>query len=423
MGLGLRFGTALKRSWWQLNGPDIRERFSAIARSGEKYMQSHGLCIVFRSHVTEGRLEVFLHPSEEPVRFFEDESYLVVEARTSSAGPGYHAFLVEWLDELAQAGRFSWQVDLGDGVFCDETGYVTHRDFSALQHAMADQFKAVAKYVLEAEADNIKHFNLSLPAGFEVQGEYFAVTTLGFRNRDFFEHFVPERFCLWWNRGLDAKTLANMAASKMWVDITWHPPVNDEEHRDLTIVKVLSARARELDPQIALPEEALRDVDTVLAGVELKNIEQDEIGFRRHPMRWFLTGDWSIALPGYFYQRFDPDNGQMSIWYGDRTVHVTTFDFTPAVLELQWPSSRDGEAEHLRFEDDALRCVATLRRHQEGEISGWLLQAVCNSFSSAALVSILFMDEKDVKWAEAVLRTLQVRLPKAKADQKGVSVH
>lgn len=405
MGLGLRFGWELKRRW----PLEVRERLHAIASSGERFMRIHGLDMLYTASFSDEGLEVFLHPIEEPVRFYAEGGYLVVEARTSSAGPGYHAFVVEWLDQLASAEGFKWQVALGDGDFCDETNYVTDRDFPALQQAMADLFKAIAKYVLQAEANGLSQFNLSLPVGFEVQGDYFAINGLGFWSRHFFDDFIPELFCAWWTYGLDAKALANMAISKMWRDVYWHPPVTEEERRDLAAIQALAARARQFDPLVDLPDRALKDIDVLLSGEELCDIERGEIGFRRRPMRQFLTGGWSICLPGYFYQRVDPDCSQVSIWYGDRTVHVTTLDFDPADLEPQWP--RVGETETLRFETEDFRCTATLRPHQDVDVCGWLLQATCNSFSSVAVFSILYLDEGDRSWAEDVLKTVQIRLP------------
>src|SRR4051812_15241944 len=60
-------------------------------------------------------------------------SEVTVEANTSTAGPGYHAFLVSALDRVETALGLKWAWDAGD----DDTGFVRDRDFAGLQARMA----------------------------------------------------------------------------------------------------------------------------------------------------------------------------------------------------------------------------------------------------------------------------------------------
>jgi len=78
-----------------------------------------------------------LHPAEEDVRFFvDDHDYLICSARTSSAGPGYHAFLVELLEMIQGPAKISWIWDDEEKEFMDETTYFSKRDFNTLQMEM-----------------------------------------------------------------------------------------------------------------------------------------------------------------------------------------------------------------------------------------------------------------------------------------------
>src|SRR5436190_1879545 len=61
----------------------------------------------FRS--SEDFLGIQLHPSEEHIEFSCDENNtLRCSAKTSNAGPGYHAFAVDFIDGLASRCDFKW---------------------------------------------------------------------------------------------------------------------------------------------------------------------------------------------------------------------------------------------------------------------------------------------------------------------------
>ena len=51
-----------------------------------------------------------LHPAEEPIIFSPaNKDELAVAVVTSNAGPGYHAYAMEWLDWLAGALGTVWR--------------------------------------------------------------------------------------------------------------------------------------------------------------------------------------------------------------------------------------------------------------------------------------------------------------------------
>lgn len=80
-------------------------------------------------------LKVYLYPGEEPVFVSYKGSapgngpkrrqapQLVLSARTSSAGPGYHAWLVDLIELVSARLNLDWQWADADGDIGDETGF------------------------------------------------------------------------------------------------------------------------------------------------------------------------------------------------------------------------------------------------------------------------------------------------------------
>ena len=72
---------------------------------------------------------VQFHPAEEEVDFLFQDSWLVCSAKTSSAGPGYHEFLIELLERTRQrACELEWVFIDNVREFCDETDFALQRD-------------------------------------------------------------------------------------------------------------------------------------------------------------------------------------------------------------------------------------------------------------------------------------------------------
>ena len=81
-----------------------------------------------------------LVPFEEDVYGNWQNGKLCISAKTNSAGPGYHAYLIDILDGL---GVKPTSVE-------DEAGYYETRDYTALQNEMAHWLKVVGSMVVDA---------------------------------------------------------------------------------------------------------------------------------------------------------------------------------------------------------------------------------------------------------------------------------
>ena len=127
MGLGLKL---------HVPHEDLNQRtWTELTEAIEAFTMHTGdplLARVVRCDAADGVLHVDLHPAEESVCFYPDSTgALVVEAGSAVAGPGFHAYLVGWLEDLGRSLGVTWVGDRPDEG--DATGYLDHRSFDALQ--------------------------------------------------------------------------------------------------------------------------------------------------------------------------------------------------------------------------------------------------------------------------------------------------
>jgi hypothetical protein len=247
---------------------------------------------------------VQFHPAEEPVDFLFQDSWLVCSAKTSSAGPGYHEFLIELLERAAGRCELEWVFIDYVPEFCDETDFALQRDRQALRMAMARQLLNVGQHLLN-KAD-LKQVGLSMPIELRVAGDYFAVSPLGFWQRDWFEMLVGKtgdelvnqasQFFPWWEAGLNGEFYRRCGLVKCWMDLRWRPPRNQEERDDIDLTLECFERARILPGSAPVPNETTSELKRLLAesNQNQEHIPQRGIGFRRGKIVWGATGTWTI---------------------------------------------------------------------------------------------------------------------------------
>jgi hypothetical protein len=177
-----------------------------------------------RTFLYDGEWLVRLHPAEEEVRLRDSEGEVVFSARTNGCGPGYHAFIVQLMDEVAAATGLQWLPALeGDEEsegFEDETGFFESRNFVDLQRQMASWLRAVAKTASEAEPGDGPCV-LCMPLGTPTPvGWGGALSPMGHFKKAWLEETVlansdllllrAAEFFPWWTQGVDRRTIQNL---------------------------------------------------------------------------------------------------------------------------------------------------------------------------------------------------------------------
>lgn len=304
--------------------------FDSIAKAIEKDCNDPFLAELIKFERFENAMLVTLHPAAEPVIFHQDEGGAVLaQGKTSTLGPGFHAYAVSVLKAVGRICRLEWQWD-------DESGYADDEDFAALQGQMAQYFAALAGQLSRLPED-VSGVAVDMPMGFPppVDLDAFSLTLLGPRSREYWRSVANSKDpaaaaaenYVWWKKDRDADFYDRSARALMWSLVRWRPPADEDEHAFLSLTFDFVARAARSDPARQLPKRE---------AVEIKKLQEvgpedrtpvpppDAIGYYRHRMRLPLPGGWRITLPGYWMETMDEDTHRYCYFHDGNTVGVQT---------------------------------------------------------------------------------------------------
>lgn len=417
MGVGLRIGADISHKPW-LEKESARFEFLCRLRDAIAiYAAQRQMDCLLHQFIVDGTLFSCLHPAAEDVEFCFDGDLLICSAKTSTVGPGYHAYLVEMLEEIGVRCDLPWEwSDEAEG-FEDETGYQEDGDFTRTQDEMCWWLRAVANSVLDCSPDS-GHL-ISMRSNFGLaHHDYFAASATGFWERAFFEeaakrqphalHALAAQFFPWWNKGLDASFWRNAALVQMWERLPWSPPEDDGQRAAYEAALACLEKARRIDPSIPVPEAETAEIKALLSGEQAFPIPPaDRIGFRRLDMRRSLTGNWTIVTPGYFYEKEEEET--VVYWYDDRFIHGSSLSFSPDIPHSWEPGDRaNGALDVFTFDKDGRQGSAVLREDDESGLGRHLLFCKVHAPGSLCLLSIYFRDLGDLAWARGVFESARL---------------
>lgn len=373
----------------------------------------------------EESLLVGFHPAEEPARFFfPTAAVLGCEARTSGAGPGYHAFLVELLQKVGSKCRLRWQWD-GETTG-DDTGFQQHKDFARLRMDMLKWLKGTCGAVLEQATAGATNIKVSLPLDYPsiASDAPFVLTPLGPRTREWVEKMskadgvalqtAGAEFFPWWGRKPDAIFWRNTGLALAWVELPWHPATNEQEQELYGLAQYCFQMVQQGKTTVELPRGLVESIEVMRAGDDTTCPPPDpaDVGYRRRVMEYALPGRWSIPLPGYYYVRVEANGDRQVFSYGARVVSVTT-------LSVASRSENASFEEHLLQKLKALHYDAELLKFQRGALLGraavsrgaddaaWTLTGYVAASNNLALVTVTFPGAADEEWATGVWQSLK----------------
>lgn len=419
MGLGLSVVAEVPRRGLLRGTPTREQLFQDLAEAVAEFArrQPSPLREWQRSWVSDDVLYVTLAPVEENVEFRLADGHVACAAKTSTAGPGYHAHLVDVLDALRDRLGLAWRSG-ADGE--DETGYLGHRAFPRLQAAMAGWLVALSRHLCEQPRGTVSAFLLGMSLDFRPVTEAFAASHMGEWPREWFERVVTadepevgrlaEQFFPWWERGVTARTLRGLGLARSWVDLRWVVPDGDDERRLCESVLGCFVRARELDRGVALPEAEVHELAALLApDAPLRAPRVGGIGFRRRSMSRPFPGGWSIDLPGYYGEQMENDGETQVYWFSGRTVRGSSVSFraktlrTPAEV-LGAVSAEKGELSlPLASPELAGKYTCSAAKDEDG----FVLTAQVAKQNGLCFITICFDEESDRAWAEAAVASVR----------------
>src|SRR5688500_18526094 len=122
MGLGVLYRAALPKRVSLGEDIAVEDLWQQVGAVIARLTSERGSPIAewFWSHAEEEQLWLHVVPFEENIEFRIEKGLVVVSAKTSGAGPGYHEFVVEVLDTLENEVGLRWNHGEDEG---DETGF------------------------------------------------------------------------------------------------------------------------------------------------------------------------------------------------------------------------------------------------------------------------------------------------------------
>ncbi|MGH7143183.1 MAG: hypothetical protein ACREJ2_03520 [Planctomycetota bacterium] len=422
--LQLAADTTVARGWKWLGArrrkwPDLqREIADEARREPDPLLQK---LIVVQGN--DDRLYIGFHPAEEEAQFWpDDEDRLCFRARTNSAGPGYHAFLVRFLDRLAKRLDLQWRPQSA-AALADSSGYFEHRDFGRLQTEMYSWLMNVAKSLLKMEKEGSHNFQLSWPLGAPSPcGSFFASSPIGEWDREFFLCLVEakgadlrqrlESYFPWWGIEPDARFFANLGLVYARCKVPWHVPVNSHERGMYELMLDAYGRAAALDSNFPLPTKEIAEAREMAASTDRSRLPAaDGLGVHRRQVRMTLVGNWTIDVPGYFYVSQEREGTIDVLSHGNRKIEITSLsanakDGEPAPTEWLLESSTPLPQEHRKHEHAGHVGVAYVSPIDSNKGGGFRLHGRMAKPGNLAMVTITFADRADEAWAFETWRSV-----------------
>jgi hypothetical protein len=384
-------------------------------------------------------LFVQIHPCAEDVEIsVPDDGVCLINAKTSTAGPGYHIYLCELLHSLGKQFQIEWNIP-AEEIEGDETGYFFQRDASAVRQEMLRWLSAVSRIVVENYKDSevgVRMVSMALDRSYPDQTGI--LTPVGPRDPQWFERLIesPEQgieFFPWWPEGVGAAFFLGRALCRLWQEVRWRTPIAEEEGELLMDVHLDLERAYHLDPQAAIPwrewHTLLDYLNDYFGYAEFQHEETQEeeikrraervdpsvplIGYRRGRVNVTLTGGWSITIPGELAEEWEESGETWSAWFGGRTIWFTSWsvsgehDETMSAREIldgrPWPD----DVAFIEHEDGPLLGRAVFMPCDEEGEAMWNLKGYSAIEGNFALCNIYLQSEDDLAWALEIWKSLR----------------
>lgn len=375
-----------------------------------------------------GTLGLRLHPAAEDVEIrATPPDGIVLSAKTSTVGPGYHDRVCRLADALGRAAGIAWEAPDASQGTGDETGYFVHRDRGRLEAEMLGWLKGVAAHILTMTTEGeLEAIALSLELTHHFEGDGAVLTPLGPRDLAWLRAAASDpRSGLdvfpWWPIGDEAALRLGRALARMWTDVRWRAPVTDEERLGMERILQDLERAWAADPQRAYPVREWHELAGFLGakiprGVPAAPVGGSPIGYRRRPVTVDVGGGWSVRLPGDLAERWEDGGSTFCAFDAERTVRISTLAATlkggvpPSATQLVTDLSEEFPAEgRVERRDGPIAGRAAISAIDDGDDRYFQLQGCCAVAGHGAILTVCYPRARERAWAIETWRSLARR--------------
>lgn len=350
-----------------------------------------------------GQVLVSLHPAAPPLSFHFGSDPRV-DAETSLAGPGYHAFVV---DQLKRLPEFGLHLTSDHGRSGDPTGYFDSDAFQDIVDASASWLEREAAASLRGGAHS---FGLRPRYRYASVSESPVNTMLGRRDRSWLEVVAQDghlglEALPWSSQERGAAFHRGRALAQLWCDVRFRAPSSEAELERLESVVDDLEQARKCDATIALPSEAWAEVAGLVGrDIPVSTTPEPRIGYRRSEVEVEAQDGWWLTIPGELAE----DEREGAFWAGDpeRGVWLAAFrpeEGSPAELVREaLPDEHGGEL----FEEQEAGIYRLARLVPDPDGEGELLHYACAVEGALAAGMFAFTGDEGRRWAFRTLRAL-----------------
>jgi hypothetical protein len=262
---------------------------------------------------------------------------------------------------------------------------------------------------------------LCLRIGEAFEAEARAVTPLGPRDLEWLKEVSEGRneghdFFAWWKPGLNADYFLRRGLCRMWTEVRWRGPINEQERETLNYVSSSLETAFKLDPDLDYPWaewaqilDLLERNDDETAFVRRDGHGVPQIGYRRRNVAVTLPGYWVIKVPGSFSDFEADEEGDFSAQDPPRTIWFTSYRFDGDREEMFANARQEilARPPALLEEGESYVARAEINKKEEEDEPYFVLSSSNVCRKGRSVLSVVFTDPGDRVWAEAVWRSLQ----------------
>ncbi|ADO75752.1 hypothetical protein [Stigmatella aurantiaca] len=354
-----------------------------------------------------------LHPAAGEVSVVAaGQARVVISAETSAVGPGYHLYLCDVLKQLGRALHITWADRDAEAGVGDPTGYFHTGHPGNVEQQMLTWLGTSAAQILELRGQGRSGFALSMRFGHAFEHPGALLTPMGPRDEAWLRAVAedPRRgqdVFPWWAPGVNAASRRGRALSLLWTELTWRPPLLEEERRRFrTVAKLLEQAWRE-DPTLEYPWREWQEVLGYLGlgGTLAEEVsrraalapEGPRIGYRRGSVHVALPEGWEIRIPGSLAEEKLGDGSWVA------RDHRRSVRFVP-LEDAEDIAPASPERRLLELEHRGERVSGRASLHMEpGECR---LTALCHAGTRRALCVVSFDDPDEQDWALGTWRSL-----------------
>lgn len=346
-----------------------------------------------------------------------DEPYLSVCAQTNVAGPGFHAFVCSFFDDVIKLCPITLSVS-------DPTGYFDERDFEKLRTQIFYRWLSdIGNYIQDiGEKDHDLCISWPLDYYHPKAKDGFVITPMGYMAKEDFQTLsieeLAQRFFIWNNYGRDAQYYRNAALNLLWKEC-FYEYTNMNEYTEKMAGTILDyiEIAHEMDKELPLPLHEYQELCEV-SGREMKITDATalyipHIGYRKEIVE-FHFGNWSIPAHGCCEKSVDESSQTLYLmapyhsaeepWLWMYRVNIFAFK-QPVTTFLAEIEHHEKAFDEFTFGDEEMQGKGNLERKEDHII----LQVQINCGCEMMVLQVVICKEEDIEEIKTQVQNIKCR--------------